>query len=197
MLNALQFILFPVSRRSLASPLYHIFYQAIQTNTKKLLVGLFSSSGRTFVSLSAVFKGRDFSHVKVDESAPPNVENIETFKGIKKEVLIAGDNKTFPADGMVVLLDYLCKFGKDNKIIDTTRGKHPEQMKIGNGPFPGWDRAVKTMSQGERALVVFGPDVAFGSEGFPPRIPADSVLVADIYLLRVVSEASEIENVDL
>ena len=63
------------------------------------------------------------------------------------------------------------------------RGK-PFEFKIGQGNvIKGWDEGVAQMSKGQRAKLTCSPDYAYGARGFPPVIPANSVLIFDVELI--------------
>lgn len=47
----------------------------------------------------------------------------------------------------------------------------------------GWEKGVKTMKKGERAIFVVQPEYAYGKEGRPPAIAPDTPLTFDIELL--------------
>ena len=48
----------------------------------------------------------------------------------------------------------------------------------------GWEKAIRTMNVGERAIVrVTDPDLGYGTTGVPPLIPANAELEFDIELL--------------
>merc|ERR1712032_940375 len=52
----------------------------------------------------------------------------------------------------------------------------------------GWDLGVATMKQGELAKFILKPEYAYGTEGSPPKIPADATLVFEVELLSWVSK---------
>jgi FKBP-type peptidyl-prolyl cis-trans isomerase len=48
----------------------------------------------------------------------------------------------------------------------------------------GWEKALRTMSVGERAVVrVTDPDLGYGAAGVPPLIPPNAELEFDIEVL--------------
>jgi len=48
----------------------------------------------------------------------------------------------------------------------------------------GWERALRTMTVGERAIVrVVDPSLGYGVMGVPPLIPSNAVLEFDIEIL--------------
>ena len=48
----------------------------------------------------------------------------------------------------------------------------------------GWDKAIRTMNVGERAVVrVTDPTLGYGITGVPPLIPSNSILEFDVQIL--------------
>ncbi|XP_060738346.1 FK506-binding protein 15 isoform X1 [Tachysurus vachellii] len=60
------------------------------------------------------------------------------------------------------------------------------RMKLGAGKvIKGWEDGMLNMRKGGRRLLVIPPALAYGSQGFPGRVPADSTLVFDVEIRRV------------
>jgi FKBP-type peptidyl-prolyl cis-trans isomerase len=53
------------------------------------------------------------------------------------------------------------------------------------GVIKGWDQGVVGMKVGGRRRLVIPPELAYGSAGAPPKIPANATIVFDITLLSV------------
>ena len=52
--------------------------------------------------------------------------------------------------------------------------------------IPGWDMAVRTMREGERATIhISDPQFGYGSAGIPPFVPPNAALDIDIEILNV------------
>jgi len=115
-----------------------------------------------------------------------NYKNVKTFK---VDTIVPGDRKTYPTKGKTVKIHFTTWF-LDGTIFDTTRHEtssveQPYEFQLGSGTMiEGLELAIKRMSKGERAMVVVGPDLAFGEKG-REDIPGNSVLVFDIILLDV------------
>ncbi|XP_058245487.1 FK506-binding protein 15 isoform X2 [Hemibagrus wyckioides] len=60
------------------------------------------------------------------------------------------------------------------------------RMKLGAGKvIKGWEEGMLNMRKGGRRLLVIPPALAYGSQGVPGRIPADSTLVFEAEIRRV------------
>ena len=60
----------------------------------------------------------------------------------------------------------------------------PIGFPIGSGVIiPGWEKGLVGMKVGGKRTLTIGPDLAYGAEGRPPRIPAQSTLIFDIQLV--------------
>lgn len=60
-----------------------------------------------------------------------------------------------------------------------------QKMVVGDGSMiDGWDKALRTMTVGEKCLVrIVDPSLAYGSTGFLPIIPPNAILQLDLHVL--------------
>ncbi|XP_052778187.1 uncharacterized protein LOC128215542 isoform X1 [Mya arenaria] len=86
--------------------------------------------------------------------------------GVEKQVITAGDGKTFPKKGDSLSMHYTGTL-TDGKKFDSSRDRgKPFSCKIGVGQvIKGWDEGVMTMSVGERAKLTITPDYGYGAAG--------------------------------
>lgn len=105
--------------------------------------------------------------------------------GVTKQLIKAGDGKTFPKTGQKVSVHYTGTLTdpSGNK-FDSSRDRGQKfTFSIGRGQvIKGWDEGVAQMSIGERAYLFCTPDYAYGAGGYPPVIPPNSTLCFDVEL---------------
>lgn len=105
--------------------------------------------------------------------------------GLRYLTLKAGDGYKPRAGSRVSVLYTLLTH--DGKKLDSTadRGNQPFQFVLGAGQVvAGFDAAVADMSYGEKRVVILPPELAYGKQGVPGAIPADSVLIFEIELVK-------------
>jgi FKBP-type peptidyl-prolyl cis-trans isomerase len=115
---------------------------------------------------------------KADGAAP---------KELKVEDLIEGKGAAAKS-GDKVSVRYVGVLYDNNKEFDSSwkRGKAPFELTLGQGQvIPGWDQGLLGMKVGGRRRLTIPPDLAYGAQGQPPTIPANSTLVFDVDLTKI------------
>jgi FKBP-type peptidyl-prolyl cis-trans isomerase len=108
-------------------------------------------------------------------------------KTLKVEDLIEGKGQAAKS-GDKVSVRYVGVLYNNNKEFDSSwkRGKAPFQLTLGQGQvIQGWDRGLVGMKVGGRRRLTIPPDLAYGAQGQPPTIPANSTLVFDVDLTKI------------
>jgi peptidylprolyl isomerase len=108
-------------------------------------------------------------------------------KTLKVEDLIEGKGQAAKS-GDKVSVRYVGVLYDNNKEFDSSwkRGKAPFQLTLGQGQvIQGWDRGLIGMKVGGRRRLTIPPDLAYGAQGQPPSIPANSTLVFDVDLTKI------------
>src|SRR4051794_22965921 len=108
-------------------------------------------------------------------------------KTLKIEDLITG---TGPAakTGDKISVRYVGTLYDNGKEFDSSwkRGKAPFDVTLGQGQvIQGWDQGLVGMKVGGRRRLTIPPDLAYGPQGQPPSIPANSTLVFDVDLTKI------------
>jgi peptidylprolyl isomerase len=108
-------------------------------------------------------------------------------KSLKVEDLIEGNGQAAKS-GDKISVRYVGVLYDNNKQFDASwdRGKAPFQLTLGQGQvIPGWDQGLVGMKVGGRRRLTIPPDLAYGAQGQPPTIPANSTLVFDVDLTKI------------
>ena len=76
----------------------------------------------------------------------------------------------------------------DGKEFDSSakHGGQPFSFPLGRGQvIPGWDAALAQLNKGSKATILIPSSLAYGKQGSPPAIPANSPLRFDIELTDI------------
>ncbi|CAE7494063.1 FKBP62, partial [Symbiodinium pilosum] len=64
------------------------------------------------------------------------------------------------------------------------KAREPAVFDLGKGEvIKGWEAGIPTMRVGEEARLTIAPELAYGVDGLPPKIPSNATLVFDVDLL--------------
>ena len=82
---------------------------------------------------------------------------------------------------------------EDGTVFDSSRGRdQPLEFKLGVGQLiSAYDIGVKTMRQGELALITCRSDHGYGWAGSEPKIPSDATLSFEVELIGWVEKTLE------
>ena len=89
-------------------------------------------------------------------------------------------------EGSRVRVHYTGWLTNGKKFDSSVDAGKPFDFTIGNGEvIKGWEEGVAGMRVGGKRQLRIPPDLGYGTEGYPPTIPANATLVFDIQLLGV------------
>ncbi|KAG9227727.1 hypothetical protein CCMSSC00406_0000627 [Pleurotus cornucopiae] len=129
--------------------------------------------------------------------------NSRDIMGVTVERITPGDGQTFPKTGDTVYIHYVGTLTNGKKFDSSRDRGSPFKTLIGVGKvIKGWDEGTRNvnllshslltrdggvpqLSVGEKAILTCSADYAYGSRGFPPVIPPDSVLQFEVELLKI------------
>ena len=118
--------------------------------------------------------------------APPLCaeQSFTTESGVSYRDLKCGAG-ALPERGWILDVDYTGTLASGKRFDSTRSQAGPFRFSLGGGQnIPGWDEGVVGMRVGGVRKVVIPPQLAFGDDGLPPRIPPDATLVYRIELLE-------------
>jgi len=104
-------------------------------------------------------------------------------KELEKEDLVVGTGDREVKTGDEVQVHYTGRLWKNGFKFDSSVGKEPFDLKVGEGVIEGWSQGVLGMKKGGKRKLVIPAKLGYGDRGSPPKIPADAALIFDIELL--------------
>jgi FKBP-type peptidyl-prolyl cis-trans isomerase FklB len=112
-------------------------------------------------------------------------EVTTTESGLQYEVVTMG-NGPMPADTNTVKVHYVGTLLTGGPPFDSSRDRgEPIELPL-NGVIRGWTEGVQLMPVGSRFKFYIPYQLAYGTQGSPPRIPGGSMLIFDIELLEII-----------
>ncbi|TCM64356.1 FKBP-type peptidyl-prolyl cis-trans isomerase FkpA/FKBP-type peptidyl-prolyl cis-trans isomerase FklB [Acinetobacter calcoaceticus] len=108
---------------------------------------------------------------------------ITTKSGLQYMITATGKGKR-PTAESTVTVHYKGQL-LNAKVFDSSfdRGE-PIEFKL-NQVIPGWTEGVQLMQEGSKATLYIPAKLAYGEQGVPGNIPANSALIFDIELIKV------------
>ena len=122
---------------------------------------------------------------KPAETAPAGAE-VLLPGGLKYVDLKIGDGD-IAEKGMTATVHYTGWLTDRNTPFDSSVGRNqPFPVHLGaGGVIRGWDEGIPGMRIGGKRHLTIPPDMAYGSNGYPPVIPPNATLQFDIELLSL------------
>jgi len=104
-------------------------------------------------------------------------------EGISKTTTVEGTGRVVRA-GDSVVVKYFCS--ADGSEVSFSRSDR-QRIVVGDGTMiRGWDAAIRTMREGERASIhISNPGFAYGAAGVPPFVPPNAVIEIDLEVLNL------------
>jgi len=108
-----------------------------------------------------------------------------TAAGLKIEDLYVGSG-AYPLQGQTVTISYTGTLLDGTKFDSTIDRGQDLRFRLGMGEvIQGLDIGVASMKVGTHRKLTIPPELAYGSKGSSPSIPANATLVFDLWLSRV------------
>lgn len=117
------------------------------------------------------------------EEAAKTADAQKTDSGLLYFELSPGEGAT-PDDGDTVKIHYRGSF-RDGEIFDSSLEAGPPVDLSLAGLVPCFQEGLKLMRPGGKAKLICPPDLAYGDQGYPPKIPPGATLIFEIDLLEI------------
>lgn len=120
-------------------------------------------------------------------SGQSNEIYLTTDGGVRKTITSHGTGPDIPPTSYVTV-HYILRL-EDDTIIDSSRSRNsPFSFQLGSGAvILGWEKAIKTMKKGEKALIRIEADYGYGNQTKGP-IPANSTLFFEVEMIDAQKE---------
>lgn len=109
---------------------------------------------------------------------------------LEKEDLAVGTGDREVKTGDEIRVHYTGRLWKNGFKFDSSVGKDPFELKVGEGVIEGWSQGVVGMKKGGKRKLTIPASLGYGDRGSPPKIPPDAALVFEIELLGWKDEAT-------
>lgn len=146
--------------------------------------GLLASCGQTGDSAQALESSARAAEFYMQSNArKPGVQTLPS--GLQYEVVMTGPpGGASPDSNDLVKVDYEGKL-TSGEVFDSSFGRGAPSVFTPDTVVPGWTEALQRMKVGDEWILYVPPELGYGEQGGPPRIPPNAVLVFRLRLLAV------------
>lgn len=109
-----------------------------------------------------------------------------TMKGVQYKIIREG-NGLVPKSSDKVQVHYVGALLDGTEFDNSVKRGEPLEFPV-SAVIEGWQDLLMVMKEGEKVKAWIPSALAYGEEGVPPTIPANSMLVFEVELLRVFAE---------
>jgi peptidylprolyl isomerase len=134
--------------------------------------------------IASLVLGASFANAADPAPAPSAAEATVTTKSGLQYVDVKVGTGATPKKGQTVALNYTITV--NGKKIEGSTPTQPMQFEIGKEQaLKALEEGVSTMKVGGQRKLIVPPELGYGAEGIPGRVPPNSVLNFDVELLSV------------
>ncbi|MFW5658647.1 MAG: FKBP-type peptidyl-prolyl cis-trans isomerase [Bacteroidota bacterium] len=109
----------------------------------------------------------------------------ETESGLKYQIIEEGSGNV-PEKGQTVVAHYHGTTMDGQEFDSSYERGEPFNFPLGQGRvIKGWDEFFGMVPVGTKAIIILPPDLAYGAQGSPPKIPPSATLRFDVELLGI------------
>jgi hypothetical protein len=121
----------------------------------------------------------------LEKAVGGKVEKLNTTEsGLQYHVVAEGDGAVLQT-GMAAKIQYTGRLTDGTKFDSSLDRKEPFQVVLGSRlVIAGWEQGLVGMKLGGRRILVVPPELGYGAKEYAGRIPANSVLVFDLEVLK-------------
>lgn len=116
---------------------------------------------------------------------------VTTKSGLVFEVLVEGEG-AMPADSDYVMVNYK-GYLPDGTVFSATDKNDTGSAFFVNETIPGFSEGLKMMKKGGSYRLYVPPQLGYGSKGYRGLVPGNVVIVYDVKLLDILSDAKKNE----
>jgi peptidylprolyl isomerase len=112
-------------------------------------------------------------------------ETIISDSGLRMIETKSGTGKS-PVSGQTIKAHYK-GYLEDGTVFDSSYDRNqPFTFPVGQGRvIKGWDEAFLSMQKGSKRTLIIPPELGYGAQGAPPKIPGNSILLFDVELIDI------------
>jgi FKBP-type peptidyl-prolyl cis-trans isomerase len=115
----------------------------------------------------------------------PRYDAVADESGLAHRDLVVPEQGPQVAEGDEVAIHYELRLEDGTRVESSQDAGQPLRFRIGDGTVPrGLDRGLVGMRLFGRRRLNVPSELAFGSEGRPPRIPPDATVVFEVELME-------------
>jgi len=150
---------------------------------------------KAFDAVESFENFKDSKDVKEAKQSAEHEEQLETISkgfqktksGLRYQIINEGSGPQ-PKKGQNISVHYKGSLVNGNVFDSSYKRKEPIEFPVGAGHvIEGWDEGLLLLKEGTKAQFVIPPNLAYGDQEVGGVIPANSILIFDLELMKVKS----------